>query len=109
MSDTGRLYAFGPADGGRLGFVPVAGAGGVSAPRIVRAPCLVEEIVVAVAGGEMHSACVCASGKVGLTQANDCGHEGQLALSVQEWVHGYFMINYHDHFGGEGRCMQEFY
>lgn len=64
MSDAGRLYAFGPSDGGRLGFKAVVGAGGVSAPRIVRAPCLAEERVVAAAGGQMHSSCVCASGKV---------------------------------------------
>eukprot|EP00752_Nemacystus_decipiens_P014235 g12662.t1 len=64
VSDAGRLYAFGPSDGGRLGFPAVVGAGGVSAPRILRAPCLAEEKVVAAAGGQMHSSCVCESGKV---------------------------------------------
>lgn len=73
VSDAGRLYAFGPSDGGRLGFPAVAGAGGVSAPRILRASCLAEEKVVAAAGGQMHSSCVCASGKVG---AGGCGRKG---------------------------------
>lgn len=64
MSDVGRLYAFGPSDGGRLGFPAVAGARGVSAPRILRAACLAGEKVVIAAGGAMHSACVSESGKV---------------------------------------------
>ena len=64
VSDVGRLYAFGPSDGGRLGFPAVAGARGVSAPRILRAACLAGEKVVVAAGGAMHSACVSESGKV---------------------------------------------
>lgn len=64
VSDTGRVYAFGPSDGGRLGFPAVIGTRGVSAPRILRASCLAGERVLAAAGGEMHSACVSASGKV---------------------------------------------
>lgn len=64
MSDAGRVYAFGPSDGGRLGFPAVIGTRGVSAPRILRASCLAGERVLTAAGGEMHSACVSASGKV---------------------------------------------
>lgn len=64
VSATGRLYTFGPSDGGRLGLVAVPGERGVSAPRIVRASSLSQERVLAAAGGDMHSACVCASGRV---------------------------------------------
>lgn len=82
MSEAGRLYAFGPSDGGRLGFPAVVGAGGVSAPRILRAPCLAEEKVVAAAGGQMHSSCVCASGKVG----RGCGYVGGLSSVLEKRV-----------------------
>lgn len=64
ISDKGSLYAFGPSDGGRLGLVEVPGEQGVPAPRLVRAPSLAGEKVIAAAGGDMHSACVCHSGKV---------------------------------------------